>query len=215
VIGIIALLIAILLPTLSTARAQAMRVKCASNLRTLGQAVVFYSNENKGWIPRDYSWGEPKHRFWADVIARVMNYEMPPPAASGSATYDQAIAPYLFKIDMYKCPVFPNEKQPVDFVINGWDVNVPTGATGAFLKITSLRKGADLLLMTEANKNRAINDFEYHDVWEPSHMPNGSEPRICNDNRHRGFVHCLYVDGHVTARMFKELKPDDFRLNLK
>src|SRR3954471_15706942 len=76
VIGIIALLMAILLPTLASAREQANRVKCASNMRTLGQSVIMYANENKGYIPRDYSWGDPNHRFWGDVLARVMNFEM-------------------------------------------------------------------------------------------------------------------------------------------
>ncbi len=213
VIGIIALLIAILLPTLSAAREQANRVKCSSNLRTLGQAVVMYANENKGWIPRDYSYGNPDHRFWGDVLARSMNYDMPPAQAVGSSSYDQLMAPYFLKIDMFKCPVFPNEKQPICFVINGWDIFTPSGQTGPFLKITSLRHPAELLLMTEANKDRDIADFEYHDVWEPSHMPNGSESRICNDKRHRGYVNCLYIDAHVGGRMFKELKPEDFRLD--
>jgi len=215
VIGIIALLIAILLPSLSTARAQAMKLKCAANLRTLGQVVLQYANENKGWIPRDYSYNDPLHRFWADLFARMMNYEMPPQVASGSAAYDQAMAPYLARIEMYQCPLFPNDRQPVDFVQNGWDINNPGGATGTFLKITSLRRCGELILMTEGNKDREVNAFDLHDVWSPDHMPNGSQPRICNDKRHKGYVNCLYFDDHVDARPFKDLTKEDFRLDLR
>lgn len=52
VIGIIALLISILLPSLNRARETANRVKCGSNLRQIGQAILLYSNENKGNYPR-------------------------------------------------------------------------------------------------------------------------------------------------------------------
>ena len=52
VIGIIALLISILLPSLNRARETANRVKCSSNLRQIGQAILLYSNENKGNYPR-------------------------------------------------------------------------------------------------------------------------------------------------------------------
>jgi prepilin-type N-terminal cleavage/methylation domain-containing protein/prepilin-type processing-associated H-X9-DG protein len=54
VIGIIALLISILLPSLSRARETANRVKCGSNLRQLGQAMLLYANENNGNYPRTY-----------------------------------------------------------------------------------------------------------------------------------------------------------------
>ncbi|QOV92315.1 prepilin-type N-terminal cleavage/methylation domain-containing protein [Humisphaera borealis] len=48
VIGIIALLISILLPSLNRARAQANGIKCAANLRSLGQAVQIYASQNGG-----------------------------------------------------------------------------------------------------------------------------------------------------------------------
>jgi prepilin-type N-terminal cleavage/methylation domain-containing protein len=52
VIGIIALLISILLPSLNRARETANRIKCASNLRQIGLAMVQYSNDAKGPFPR-------------------------------------------------------------------------------------------------------------------------------------------------------------------
>jgi prepilin-type N-terminal cleavage/methylation domain-containing protein/prepilin-type processing-associated H-X9-DG protein len=52
VIGIIALLISILLPSLNRARETANRVKCASNLKQVGQAILLYSNENRNAYPR-------------------------------------------------------------------------------------------------------------------------------------------------------------------
>ena len=54
VIGIIALLISILLPSLSRAREQAYRIKCGSNLRQIALASIMYASENRGKFPRTY-----------------------------------------------------------------------------------------------------------------------------------------------------------------
>jgi prepilin-type processing-associated H-X9-DG protein len=51
VIGIIAVLISILMPALSTAREQANRIKCASNMHQIGINLLLYVNSYNGWTP--------------------------------------------------------------------------------------------------------------------------------------------------------------------
>ena len=51
VIGIIALLMAILLPALRKARLASERVYCASNLKQVGNALMIYVSENKQYLP--------------------------------------------------------------------------------------------------------------------------------------------------------------------
>jgi prepilin-type N-terminal cleavage/methylation domain-containing protein/prepilin-type processing-associated H-X9-DG protein len=58
VIGIIAVLIGILLPVLSQARAQAISLQCLSNLRQLGIACQMYAAENKQTYPQPFQDGD-------------------------------------------------------------------------------------------------------------------------------------------------------------
>src|SRR4051812_46446731 len=55
VIGIIALLIGILLPSLARAREHAKSTVCISNLRQLGNALVMYTNDNRGYVIPSYT----------------------------------------------------------------------------------------------------------------------------------------------------------------
>lgn len=98
VIGIIALLISILLPALSSARRAGATVKCLSHLREIGSAFLYYASENKGFIPpvrQDYPEvnGIPQNvqnLYWTDFLIKYtsksarMNYE----AAGGQQAND-------------------------------------------------------------------------------------------------------------------------------
>jgi prepilin-type N-terminal cleavage/methylation domain-containing protein/prepilin-type processing-associated H-X9-DG protein len=81
VIGIIALLISILIPTLSSARNAAANTKCLSNLRQIGIAINLYANANKGSLPPGNWDGSPDGTYydpdkgtdWTVMIASTIN----------------------------------------------------------------------------------------------------------------------------------------------
>jgi prepilin-type N-terminal cleavage/methylation domain-containing protein len=54
VIGVIAILIALLLPALNKARQAAQVVACSSNLRQIGVGFVQYAIDNRDWLPAAY-----------------------------------------------------------------------------------------------------------------------------------------------------------------
>ena len=51
VIGIIALLISILLPSLAKARRAAQTIACSANLRSIMQGVQMFATSNNGYLP--------------------------------------------------------------------------------------------------------------------------------------------------------------------
>lgn len=228
VIGIIALLVAILLPALNAAKQQANLLKCASNLRSIGQYMHMYSQENKGKVPLDYWYNDATmqyangHIFWAESFAiafmKGKNFPTNTPATN---TRDRILAPFLAQIDVYQCPNFPDERSPVDFAINGWAGGV---TSTAMLPLARMKRPSNIVYLTEKNEKTPVDYFMQSDIFSLSHLattPPGTKPtanrsnvnpgaRIMTDNRHRNNCNALYCDGHVSAKYYWSYVANDF-----
>ncbi len=124
VVSIIALLIAVLLPALSGARKQARAVKCLSQLRVLGQALVMYQIEHRdvlvpGRLPKvdDCNWfsdiaGGTKFRptFLAMMSVRVGAPPFKDPKACKTETdiFDEPGDRQDYDEPIYVCPTVSN-----------------------------------------------------------------------------------------------------------
>ena len=86
VIGIIALLVALLMPVISRARRHTQQVSCLSNLRQIGLALIAYANENRGSFPApagaDFTYAEdwvhwhPGRDLADSAILRYIGYDV-------------------------------------------------------------------------------------------------------------------------------------------
>lgn len=123
VIGIIALLISILLPALGRARDSANQIKCMSNLRSIGQALIMYTGDNQGCLPwglsssgttaqNGFLWGngshgslvhgqnEPGTLTWRDYLARELYRHA---STSSNQSDTQNVSAY----GIFVCPASP------------------------------------------------------------------------------------------------------------
>ena len=213
VIGIIAVLIAILLPALQRARSQAIVTQCASNLRNLGQAVYMYAGENRSRLPQ--------HRAAGGAWLWDVSYD----------TRD-ALVKYGASRDTLYCPSYP--EQNVDGLWNfGSDYTVigyfwlvkRAGPVAALMpqqlafrnyverfKVPPPWTGMPAVMAARMPKTTAeyevatdpICKYEAQDTnwsvrggWAESH----TTPHLNRNGKPRG-GNVLYLDGRVEFRLF-------------
>jgi prepilin-type N-terminal cleavage/methylation domain-containing protein/prepilin-type processing-associated H-X9-DG protein len=160
VIGIIAVLIGILLPTLGRAREAANRTQCLSNLRQIGTALVMYVNESKGQLlvaPKSGSAVDPYDAFYyKDGTGRTS------PAINDLGKY--GLGPYLKinrnNFNVLLCPSDEAVKSrvppayPFSYSFNRFfNGNGPTPAR----KITEFKNPAEKVWVYEEDE-RSIDD---------------------------------------------------------
>ena len=139
VIGVIAVLIAILLPVFHKARESARRVICLSNLRQLATALRLYCDNNEGAFPSatadgrfyaDWVYWEPQHNPQAFTYAtgaavKYLGQNVPPsllrcPSDSidshrdthDGAGNDTGKYPYSYSVNWHVCVKYPDPTSP-------------------------------------------------------------------------------------------------------
>ena len=88
VIGIIAILITVLLPSLGAAKRKAQAVACMSNIRQIYTAISMFAQENKGHLPQPYLVGQtsmssPNDPATPNGFARTLAWSQRAPGAAG------------------------------------------------------------------------------------------------------------------------------------
>jgi len=220
VIGIIALLISILLPSLNRAREQANRVKCASNLRQIGQGIQMYANENKGNFPRTYF----KPNDTGTVIATTAGAAQPKSFSDTGTTaglvLDNNVCSSLFLLlktqdltsEVFICPSSQGERD----TFQGKSVqersnftNVPLNLTYSYIAPFP-SKGArdagfklnytltsDFAIAGDINPGTTGGNPQ-DDVAFPKFNSARNDMQKANSNNHNGDgQNVLYADGHV------------------
>jgi prepilin-type processing-associated H-X9-DG protein/prepilin-type N-terminal cleavage/methylation domain-containing protein len=213
VIGIIALLVGILLPTLNRARESARTVKCASNLRQIGLAMNMYVNETKGYFPYPTT-TQGEQNLWYTAIDKYMvaqpnSARNGPNSATGQRTYHEGKQCVVW--DAFEGPLNNTNVQAVGkesaktYKMNShlrrrWP-------TRSHAKTSAIRKPTEFVLVGDATSLDVTGDHpdpnsnikESNDLsFELGDWTNQAGVAI----RHGKGANILFVDGHVDHKVY-------------
>jgi prepilin-type N-terminal cleavage/methylation domain-containing protein/prepilin-type processing-associated H-X9-DG protein len=153
VIGIIAVLVAMILPSLNAARGEARALKCQNNLRQLGLGLLMYAADYKGYFPPNYGMPAPAQN-WKDTD-RIGRYVAVPTVWTPDAT-------------IFSCP--DDDQGGRSYAMNVWAsskvdksvLNQTTAVppTGQLWQRTSKKLSALILLGESWSYNGTVGTYE-------------------------------------------------------
>jgi len=196
VVAIIALLIAILLPSLGKAKQLALRTSCGARLRQWGVAVNMYASEWDGWvIERDNIPNPTIPTTWASDAGA--NYY----AVQINATTNLGM-----KLKMRNCPAsFSTNLSRTDYQF----LNPFTGGVGstyqspAMYRVSVARRPFSTLLMADADNNTgaSISTIDHELVVSGSW-----DAQAALKTRHGGvgYGNVVFLDGHVEQHTWQD-----------
>jgi len=202
VIGIIALLMAILMPAMNRARETAKTLQCASNLRSIGMAIQSYANFNRGLLPA-YS----KTHNWPDDLT-TPGLGVNDPDGPG---WIILLKPFLAKdpdSPMFRCSNAVFDEPTVTYFMEArWmAMQQPELHT---MPITKIKFASQYLLISEATTAKYYpapfgtssggpDDIDKDDAtWKC--LVFFSDPREHGINMHAAGNNILFADNHVAA----------------
>jgi prepilin-type N-terminal cleavage/methylation domain-containing protein len=190
VIGIIAVLVAILMPALTRARDQAIRIQCMNNVRQLLIGCQMYVNENKLTWPFCNWLSQEVGRQPAGWLYKLPDMTRPEHLEAG------VLWPYLKNKEIYHCPLDTPPYSPArptraltSYLMNGAANGfgrLTAGGLPVYYKITKFRQ--DGIVLWEAPDDETMNDgSSYPDQQQTDRHGRGSGRWNTNPNARRTY----------------------------